>query len=153
MKGNVFAIFGSLVLAGSFVAAQDPPDRPPAPRDPAPQASSQAQEAAKESSEEMTLTGCLLQGSGPTVFILENAKLSTDPKNAKGRSYVLEISAPQDKISTVLNRSVRIVGIVAEPKVASHAPAGSGQKRNESDLPRLTAKRITPSSETCSAGD
>jgi hypothetical protein len=102
----------------------------------------------------MTLTGCLVQGSGPSTFILENAKLSTEPKNAKGQSYVLAINAPPDKIKSVLNHSVTIVG-TADAKAASAAPdaAPSSQKRSESDLPKLTAKRITPNSETCSAGD
>jgi hypothetical protein len=147
MKGNLFAMFGSLVLAGSLVAAQDSPSPAPAPRAPEPPAASQAQEGA----DEMTWTGCLVQGSGPTVFILENAKLATEANTAKGQSYVLEISAAPEKIKSVLNHNVTIVG--SAEKAASPAPAASNQKRSESDLPKLTAKRITPSSDTCSAGD
>jgi hypothetical protein len=97
----------------------------------------------------MTFTGCFVQGSGPNVFILENAKIK-DAKDAKGQSYVLEISAPADKIQSILNHSVTIVGTAA-PAAAAPAPGDSKQKRNESDLPKLTAKRITPTSQTCSA--
>ena len=169
MKGNLFAMIGSLVLAGSLVAAQESQSPAPAPRDPAPPAESpapappavspapaqpaqpaesQAQEA-KPSADEMTLTGCLVQGSGPTVFILENAKIK-DAKDSKGQSYVLEISAPPDKIKSVVNHSVTIVGTAATAAVSA-APGASNQKRGESDLPKLTAKRITPTSQTCSA--
>ena len=153
MSRNLFAVVGSLVLAGTFAAAQDSPSPAPAPPAPAPPAAAQPQEP-QGSADEKTFTGCLLQGSGPNIFILDNAKLSTEAKTAKGQSYVLEITAPPDKIKSVLNHSVTIVGI-ADAKVSSPAPvdAASGQKRNESDLPKLTAKRISPTSETCSAGD
>jgi hypothetical protein len=186
MKANLFAIFGSLVLAGVFVAAQDAPSPAPASREPAPQsapapappaapapapAPAPAQQppaadapvaaaaaapaaaapasAPKPQEEETTLTGCLVQGSGPTVFILENAKLASAAKNAKGQSYVLEISAPPDKIKTVVNHSVTIVG-TAEAKAVSEMPS-AGSKRSESDLPKLAAKRISPTSQTCSS--
>jgi len=142
MKRHLVAIFGSVVLAGSLVAAQDPSAPVPPAREPAFQP--------QEKSGETTLTGCLVQGSGPTVFILDNAKTASEAKSAKGQSYVLEISAPPDKIKSVLNHQVTIVG-AADPASAAAPPAASNQKRNESDLPKLTATRITPTSQTCSA--
>ena len=153
MKRNLFGVLGSVVLAGALVAAQDSP-APAAAPEPQPAAQSQpaAQPAdrAQESADETTLTGCLVQGSGPTVFILENAKLSTAPKTAKGDRYVLDISAPADKIKSIINHQVTIVG-TAEKKAAPAAPEAGDQKVSESDLPKLTAKRITPQADTCSA--
>ena len=175
MKRNIFSVLASVVFAGALVAAQDSPspspDPAPAPRESAPAAApaapaaSQAPQAAqpapapaqdaKEVSE-VTVTGCLVQGSGPTVFILENAKMSTDPKDAKGKRYVLEISAPADKIKTVVNHQVTIVGapaatVATAPPGASAEAASEAKKASESDLPKFTAKRISPQSQTCSA--
>src|ERR1043165_3718350 len=74
MTRNLFAAFASFVVAGTLVAAQDAPAQSPASREPSPQAAQQP--ADKSSASEMTVTGCLVQGSGPTPFILENAKSS-----------------------------------------------------------------------------
>ena len=121
------------------------PAAAPAPQAPAQAPAPQAADQSSKDSDEKTLTGCLVQGSGPNVFIFENAKLATDAKNAKGERYVLEITAPPDQIKSVINTQVRIVG-KAETKAAS-APAG--QKLGEADLPKLTATRITRVSDRC----
>ena len=162
MKRNLFSVLASVVFAGAMVAAQDSPS-PDSPRPPAsapsapqaPQAASPVQDASKDA-DDVTVTGCLVQGSGPTVFILENAKTSTDAKDAKGKRYVLEISAPADKIQTVVNHQVAIVGtaaatVSAAPAGASASAASDSKKDGESDLPKFTAKRISPQSQTCSA--
>src|SRR4026208_2545949 len=51
----------------------------PGPRAPAPGAAGPSQ----ASPDDTTLKGCLIQGSGPTTFILENAKLSSDAADVK----------------------------------------------------------------------
>jgi hypothetical protein len=157
MKRTVFGLFAGLVVAGTLVAAQDPqpssPERP-APQAPAPSAPAPAAQPADNPAnpDESTLTGCLVQGSGPTVFILDNAKLAADAPNAKGQRYVVEISAPADKIKTVVNNQVRIVGEV-EKKDAPASPSAAAGRDAEKDLPKLTAKSITKVGDTCAAGD
>jgi hypothetical protein len=193
MKRNVFGVFASIVLAGTLVAAQGqqvpepgsspvPPPTSPAPAVPqpptaAPPQAPAAAEPSRDSDDDTTLTGCLIQGSGPTVYILDNAKVSADASSGssaagapgasasadtKGQRYLLEISAPPDKIQPVLNSQVRIVGVAEKKDASSSASSsssaasasGSEQNADEKDLPKLTAKSITRVSESCpAAGD
>ncbi len=130
MKRNVSALIASFAMAGTFVAAQSstPPTstqpQSPAttqqPRTPSAGAGQQDR-SASSAAQEMTLTGCLVQGSSPTVFILENAKSgaassasgaassASAASTAEGKSYVLASNASVD-LRAQLNRQVRIVG-------------------------------------------
>jgi hypothetical protein len=82
MKRTFLGLLVSVAMTGTMVAAQDgrvpspgqsqpsPVDQSqPSPRDPAVAPSS-------SSATETTVTGCLVQGSGPTVFLLQDAKPS-----------------------------------------------------------------------------
>ena len=79
MKDKLFGVFAVMAIAGTIVAAQDP--QPPAPS-PSPSPMSVPQSPSRAPSvaqpEDESLTGCLVQGSGPTVFLLENAKMVAD---------------------------------------------------------------------------
>lgn len=124
------------------VGAQQPP--------PTQQQQQQQQQQAPAPQEkqqpELTLTGCLVQGSGPAVFIFEKAK--KDPKDANERAVkYLVVSAAEDlNLRTHLNHEVRITGLWD----GRPAPA-SAQKVEEKDLPRLSAKSLTMVADTCSA--
>lgn len=164
MKRNLFGVFASLVVAGTLVAAQDSPSpasSAPAPQSPAAQAPAPpspaaqgAQPAQEASANDTTLTGCLLQGSGPSMYILDNAKAENAAKNAKGQRYTLEIAAPAEQIKPVLNSHVRVIGS-PEPNDATAAGASaavaSDQKASDSTLQKISVKRITRLSETCPA--
>jgi hypothetical protein len=147
MKRHVLSVIASVIVAGTLVGAQNAPaqDQPPAPRPapappaPAAQAPAPAASPSQDSPDDATLKGCLIQGSGPTTFVLENAKLATDAADAKGKSYVVEISAQPDQIKSILNSHVQIVG---------KAEKESG---DDKDMPKLTAKRITRLAATCPA--
>ena len=112
----------------------------------------QAQQAPTEQQKqppEVILTGCIVQGSSPTVFLFENAK--KDPANAtdKGLKYLLVATAEDVDLRTHLNHEVRVVGeidlkVVALPVTPPDKPQG------ESALPKLNAKSITMVSNTCS---
>ena len=153
MKRNVLSVMASLLIAGTLVAAQDAPAQDQAPPPPAPASAPQAPAPgaagpSQASPDDTTLKGCLIQGSGPTTFILENAKLSSDAADAKGKNYVVEISAQPDQIKSIINSHVQIVGTAAKDSSASSADE---KKRDEKDLPKLTAKRITRLAATCTA--
>ena len=105
------------------------------------------QESQLQKFKEVSLTGCLVQGTGPDVFILENAK--ADPRDAsqKGWTYVLASGAAAVSFREHLNNEVRIDGM-AEMKMP--APPAAGESVKESDLPKLKATKIAHVATTCS---
>lgn len=114
MKRTVFAFTASVVLAGSFVAAQS--QNPQSPRDPSqPQTPPSASQPSSQdrSGSETRLTGCLMQGSSPNVFILDNARTSTDAKTAEGKKYVVVMADASD-LREQINRQVTITGMTTE---------------------------------------
>jgi hypothetical protein len=106
-----------------------------------------AQEYQSPKYKEVSLTGCLVQGTGPDVFILENAK--ADPRDSlqKGWTYVLASGAEAVSFREHLNNEVRVDGM-AETKMPPSPPAGQSVK--ESDLPKLKAAKIVHVATTCS---
>jgi hypothetical protein len=138
MKNILMAVVGSFA-AVAVLGAQDPQTRPQAP--PAPP-------AAVQPATEVTLKGCLVQGSGPTVFLLQNAKLSTAPASDKGKTYILAKAAEDLDFVKELNHEVTING-APEVKIAPAPPAG--QMASEKDLPKLSAKSLTMIADKCSA--
>lgn len=94
----------------------------------------------------MKLTGCLVQGSGPTVFIFENAKKDTKNAAEKGVSYMVVSNVADVNLRDHLNHQVEISG-KADPKPA---PVTGAAKIEEKDLPKLTLKTVTLVSNTCS---
>ena len=92
----------------------------------------------------MALTGCLVQGSGPAIFVIENAKKDAKSDTEKGVSYIVVASSPDLNLRTHLNHEVTITG----QSDGKTAPA-TGTKFEEKDLPKLTAKNVTMVSNTC----
>ena len=175
MKRQLLSVIGSLVVAGALVGAQSsqpaapqsPAPEPAAPQAPAPEPAqpaqpsqpadmpaqpspspSQSAQPSQDSPDDTTLKGCLVQGSGPNVFILDNAKSSTASETAKGERFVLEIAATPEQLKPVINTHVEVSGTA---KKADAAPSAAGQDAAESALPKLMAKRITRIAETCPA--
>lgn len=99
----------------------------------------------KPATQEVTLTGCLVQGSVPTVFLFDNAKKDPANKEEKGVKYFVVVGTEDLNLRNHLNHEVRIVGIW-DGKVA---PATG--KVEEKDLPRFTAKSVTMVADTCTA--
>ena len=97
---------------------------------------------------EVSLTGCLVQGSGPSVFILQNAKADPRDSSEKGRSYLLAGGSVYISFREHLNDEVRIDGS-AEQK---DSPAQSaGQSVREADMPKLKVTKVTHIATTCSS--
>jgi hypothetical protein len=142
MKRSVFGLIASLALATAFVAAQGTTQTPPAQGSLTPQTSTDQTKKAAD----VDVTGCVIQGTAPTTFLLDNAKL--DPANAeeKGKTYVLVAGSTDVDLKTHLNHQVKVTGI-AENKVPPVPPAG--EKVAEKDLPRFTAKAATMVSDRC----
>lgn len=135
MKRQALAFVASLACAGALVAAQSAPPPPQTPADP------------QQKPQEISLTGCLTQGSAPNVFILENAKVKPEDQNEKGATFVLVASKAEMSFKPHLNHSVKVTGI-AESKTVG-APAPAGEKPKEAALPKLTASAVTMVSDRC----
>jgi hypothetical protein len=115
------------------------------------QAAPTTQEPQKQMPPEVTLTGCVVQGSSPTVFILDNAKKDPASTTEKGVRYVLASAVEDVDLRTHLNHEVRIVGEVdikvsADPVTPPVPPMPPDPEKN---LPRLKAKSVTMVSDTC----
>ena len=143
MKRTVFGVLGSFLLAGSLVAAQQQTQPPPTQPPTQPQTQTQTQKPALP---EVTLVGCVIQGSSPTVFILENAKMKPEDPNEKAVTYVLVAGAEDLTWQQHLNHEVRLVGTV-ERRTPPVTP--TGQKVAEKDLLKFTAKSATMVADRC----
>lgn len=138
MKQLALGLAASLVSATALFAQTTPPPNPP---------QNPPAQTAQTKAPDVTLTGCVIQGSSPNVFILENAKISKDDTSEKARTFVI-VSAGEDlSLKPHLNHEVRVTGM-AEAKVPAAPPAG--QKVAEKDLPKLTAKSVTMVADRCS---
>jgi hypothetical protein len=130
MKTFVTAIAVCFLVAG--LSARQDPTSPQTPQKPA--------------VAEITVTGCLVQGSTPAVFIFENVRKDPKSTTEPAVKYVV-IAATEDlNLLDSLNHQVRIVGL-PDGKVAPPTT----QKVEEKDLPRLSAKSLTVVADTCSS--
>ena len=137
MKRQVLSVIVASVFATALVAAQGAGAQQP----PQPQPQGQAQKAA-----ETVITGCVIQGSSPTVFILETARLNPQDRNEKVKTFLLVAGTEDLKLKDHLNHEVRVTGL-AEAKTIPTPPAG--QKVPEKDLPKLTAQSVTMVADRC----
>ena len=155
MKRAALSLMLSFAVAGSLYAAQAPapqsqPAAAPAAQAPAPQAPSVAIQTDKAA--DITVTGCLIQGSAPNVFVLENAKMSTAAADDKGKSYVVVVTGAAD-LKPHLNHQVRIVGGENATVKVTPTPGGAQVevKQDESSFPKLNARTVTMVANTCPA--
>ena len=165
MKNKVFSVFAAMAIAGTMVAAQDPQPTPsPYPASPSQPQSPPSTSSATESKDQ-SLTGCLVQGSGPTVFLLENAKVAADTSSTRpsgasaqsaasiagvnGKTYVVTATAASVDLKTQINHQVTITG-TGEPAVVSAPASPPSARMNEKDLPKFTARTVTKIADTCS---
>jgi hypothetical protein len=131
MNRITIALAASVLSAPLFAAAQT--QQPPTP-----QTTPQQQ---TQKAPDVTLTGCLVQGSAPNVFVFQDAKM--DPKSAteKGAKYVVVAGTEDLMLREHLNHEIRITGQAEKKTVTAQT--------EEKDLPKLTAKSVTLVSNTC----
>lgn len=132
MKRQILGVIVGSAFATALVAAQGAQTPPASPQ--------------SDKLKDVTVTGCLVQGSAPAVFLLEDAKQDPESKDEKGRTYFLSASVPDLKAN--LNKQVRIIG-QAETKEPPAPPAG--QKVSEQDLPKLAVKTIASVADRCTS--
>jgi hypothetical protein len=134
MKRHVLSVIVATVFATGLIAAQGsgsaPPQQPP-----------QTQKAP-----EAILTGCIIQGSSPAVFILDSARKNPQDRNEKAQAFLLIAGTEDLQFKAHLNHEVRVTGL-AETKTPP-TPA-AGQKVAEKDLPKLTAASVTMVADRC----
>jgi hypothetical protein len=130
MKHRIVTIAVCLCLAAAFAVT-------------ATVAGQESQPQQQQKTRDVSLTGCLVQGSGPSVFVLENAKADPADTNEEGRSYLLTTSTESISFREHLNNEVRIDGS-AETRMPP-----PGQTVKESDLPKLDATSLMHVSTTC----
>ena len=175
MKQTILGVLMSVAMSGAIVAAQDgsvpspgaSPSPPPAQSQPAPR--DPATRGQTSSTTESTVTGCLVQGSGPTVFLLQDAKVSAAaPSPGAAAAARPQASASMDRGTTYrlesetgargvdfkayLNRQVSITGkIDAKAEMIAMPSDDKMQKVDEKTLGKLTATSLTKLADTCSA--
>jgi hypothetical protein len=115
-------VVGAAAYQSQQTASQTPPKTPP----------------------DVTLTGCLLQGSAPDVFIFDNARLDAKSKTEKGVRYLIAINAEDLNLRPHLNHEVEMVG-----QIELKTPPPPGQKVEEKDLSVFKTKSVTMVSDTC----
>jgi hypothetical protein len=144
---NLALAFAGVVLATSIAVAQSAPPTqqqtpPPQQQTPPPQ-TPQTQKAP-----EISLTGCIIQGSAPSIFLFSGAKKDPDDAKEIGQTYFLVADAADLNFKPHLNHSVRLTG-TAELKTPPVVPPGG--KVAEKDLLKFTAKSATMVSDRCPA--
>jgi hypothetical protein len=135
MKRQVIGVLASVMAASALIAAQSGTTPP-------------AQSGTAKASSDVTVTGCLTQGSSPAVFILDNARQKPDDKTEKAQSYVIVAATEDLPFAANLNHEVSVTG-AADAKAAVAPPAG--QKATEKDMPRFAAKNITLVADRCTS--
>lgn len=148
MQRHVFGVLVGMLAATALIAAQTTAGQ---------------STASQKSSSDITVTGCLTQGSSSTVYLLNNAKKSPTDKTEKGVSYVIVPGSEDLALSSNLNHEVEVTGSAEAAGMSSPASATSAtsstsssatvtaQKPTESSLPRFSAKTLTLVSDRCTA--
>jgi hypothetical protein len=147
MKLHVIGFVGSVALATAFLAAQEPRTQSPSPT---PDQNRPAASSSTAKPADVTVTGCLIQGSSPTAFILENAKRSATDKTEKGESYKLASAGEDLSFQKHLNHEVTITGSTEKASAGAMAPGGQG-KADDKDMQTLSAKSLTMVADKCTA--
>lgn len=150
MKRQVIGVLAGVLAATALIAAQN-------------STSSQTASQATKSASDITVTGCLTQGSSPAVFLLENARQRPEDKTEKAQSYVVVASSEDLPFAANLNHEVSVTGTADKTAAASGSSMGStsssssstatastGQK-DEKDMARFSAKTVTLVADRCTA--
>ena len=136
---------GVCCAVGLNLAAVLVPQTPPPPT-----AKPPLQTAAKSTEAEITVTGCLAQGSSATVFVLQNAKRDPLSATEKTSRYVVVPATEDLFLSRHLTHTVRILGV---PDGRPQPVPQAGGTVDEKLIPALSAKSLTMVSASCGALD
>lgn len=112
------------VSAGAQQQQQTPPPPPPEPP-------------------QVTLSGCLTQGSLPSIFILENARPAAGTTQETGTRYLVVAEAKDIDLLAHLNHDVQLTGTSEGTIPPPEKPV------EERDLPTLRVRTLDMLSNTC----
>jgi len=132
MKRQLIGVVVSVMAASALIAAQSTATPP--------------QSATAKPSSDITVTGCLTQGSSPAVFILDNARQKPDDKTEKPQSYVVVGASEDLPFAANLNHEVSVTG---SADASAATPPEAGQKASEQNMPRFSAKDVTLVADRC----
>ena len=131
MRTQLFSFAAAVALSATFVAAQSAGQNPPDPQKPT----------------DVTMTGCLVQGSGPMVFVLDNARINPTDKNENAKTFVVEEATSDLMLNKQVNHEVTVTGLAEQKTAPVPAP---GQKAPEKDLPKFRVKALMTLADVCS---
>ena len=131
LVASLAAAMLSVSAAATAAGQQTPPPTPAIPQTP---------------TKDVTLVGCMVQGSSAQMFLFENA-IDPENKDAKPQTFKVVSQGEELDFTSHVNHRVQIVG-VAETKAPPPPPPGG--KVEEKDLPVLTVKTISHVATTCS---
>ena len=114
----------------------------------------------REREEEVTVTGCLVEGSGPNVYILQTQPIGTAESSDQTVSYVVTAASDAPKIDfrSEVNRAVRLTGARSGEAAsaidgAQRAPdTSTNLEVKELEMPKLSVKRLARIGDRCTAG-
>ena len=132
MRRQFFGVIAALVSAAAVVVAQGGWT----PQDP----------ANPQQRVDVTMTGCLIQGSLPTVFILDNARLDPQRRSELGKTYRVMSGTEDLDLIRHVNQEVQLTGMPEDKPVPLPIP---GQKTREEDLPKFTVKALSFIADQC----
>lgn len=135
---------GVFCAVGFNVAAALVPQTPPPPNPKPP-----VQTSAKSTQAEITVTGCLVQGSAANVFILQNAKRDPLSADEKGARYVVVPTTEDLVLKPHISHQVRVLGV---PDGRPQPTPQAGVPLDEKLVPALNAKSLTMVGPSCGTG-
>jgi hypothetical protein len=130
MKTVLSTLAAWFIVAGSLTAQQNPQTPPTPQKEPV----------------DVILTGCLVQGSGPDVFLFDNAKKDPKSTTEKGERYLIVAGTEDLPLRANLNHEVQMTG-----KITTKPALPAGQKPTEKDLSVFATRSVTLVSDTCGA--
>ena len=148
MKRQVIGVLAGVLGATALIAAQGNAARATNP-----------QSQTKATGSDVTVTGCLTQGSSPAVFILSNARQRPEDKTEKAESYVVVASSEDLPFAANLNHEVSVTGSADKTSASSSSMSSTSStsstsaqsNKTEKDMPRFSAKTVTLVADRCTA--
>lgn len=128
-KRVIASMLSTLAFAATTTVAQSVPAEP------------QAKPAT-----DITVTGCLIQGSGPAVFVLDRARMNADNPNEKSAKYRVVAKGEDMGLPTHLNHQVALTGATVMKTIDSQT--GTEEERG---LPTFEAKSMVMIADRCAA--
>jgi hypothetical protein len=94
---------------------------------------------------DVTVTGCLVQGADPKIFLLDNARLNPKDSKEVAKRYLLASEIEDMPLKELVNHEVTATGVVVARSDIKPLPIPPTDK----DLPVLTAKSIATIADRC----